>query len=554
MFTADGRFGVVFNGEIYNYKSLRQDLEQEGYEFRTNSDTEVLLYLFQANRERAVEKLNGIFAFAIWDTQERRLFLARDHLGIKPLYYFESGSDLVFASEIKSIFASGVCSPAPNDSAALEYFLFRNISGERTLFRGVRSLLPGHFMVADAKGTRIHKYWSPETNSQSPSIGKTLEESAEALEELLRDAVSAQMMSDVPLGTFCSGGVDSSLVTALAAEHAHAGLKTFSVGFHETSYDETEYARIVSKKYQTQHHEIRLTNEEFAEHLPKLIWHNDEPLNFANSIQIYAVSRLAREHVTVVLTGEGADELFGGYPRYHIPDLVNRLRLVPGPLRRGMSAIVGSVGGRRLQKLMGYMDQPLEEAIRCNSANLGHRWRRLLFPKGTAGVSEYRDRVLAATRGRSLLQRTSLLDQACYLVSILNRQDKMSMAASIESRVPLLDYRVVEFANGLPDSYRIRRGENKTILKRVAERYLPKEVVYRRKSGFGVPLAEWFRSDKGLGDLARQHLCAASGGELGGAIQLGEVLDEHRAGRVDHSELLWTALNFKLWQHTFGIA
>jgi asparagine synthase (glutamine-hydrolysing) len=553
MFTADGRLGIVFNGEIYNYKALRSDLQRAGYVFRSNSDTEVLLYLFQEHGEKSVEKLNGIFAFGIWDNKDRRLFLARDHLGVKPLYYFESSTEFVFASEIKSIFASKISSPNLNESAVREYFLFRQVAGERTLFRGVRSLLPGHAMVVGESGSRVLQYWRLGDGSASAKERRTLKDSVEELECLMRDAIKLQMMSDVPLGTFCSGGVDSSLVTALAAEHAHAGLNTFSVGFHESSYDETRYARLVSSKYRTQHHEVRLENEEFARYLPDLIWHNDEPLNFANSVQIFAISRLAREHVTVVLTGEGADELFGGYPRYHIPDLVNRFRLLPDPMGIAIARGTAQIGGRRWQKLMSYLGQPVEEAIRRNAANLAQYWIQRLFPEGTAGVSEYRDEALARTRGRSNVQRTLLLDQECYLVSILNRQDKMSMAASIESRVPILDYRIVEFANRLPDSHRIRYGQNKVVLKRVAERYLPKEVVYRRKSGFGVPLSEWFRANSGLGELARSRVAQEDLGELGASVQLGRILKEHRNGRRDHGEFLWTALSYILWKEAFGV-
>jgi asparagine synthase (glutamine-hydrolysing) len=553
MMTPDGDLCVVFNGEIYNYRTLRAELEARGCVFRTHSDTEVLLHLYREHGEQGVSRLNGIFAFAIWEKRRRRLFLARDHMGIKPLYYHAGPHGIVFASEIKSILASGEVAARCNVEAVPEYFAFRQVAGERTLFRDIQSLLPGHCMVVEDGTTAIRQYWSP--LGPAPQPGWSLDAAAEELDALLTDAVTMQMMSDVPLGTFCSGGIDSSLVTAICARAAGRSIDTYSVGFHEAAYDETSYARRVSGQYGTNHHELRLSNDEFAERLPRMIWHNDEPLNFANSVLIAALSELAKRRVTVVLTGEGADELFAGYPRYHIPTLVARLQRLPGWMRRALGAAIGIAGDRRLHKLGAHLERPMASVLLYNAATLEPDRFCALWPEADGRMSPYRLGLLQQLEAEdSWVRRVSLLDQHTYLVSILNRQDKMSMAASIESRVPLLDYRIVEFANGLPDHCRAGGRHTKRVLKRVAERYLPREVIYRRKSGFGVPLAEWFRAGSGLGKLAQQELADAPATELGDRIRVSRLLDEHRSGQQDHGELLWTMLNFVLWKKVFKVA
>jgi asparagine synthase (glutamine-hydrolysing) len=319
MTNEDETLWIVFNGEIYNFQNLREDLLNKGHTFKTKSDTEVILHLYEEKGEDCPAALNGIFAFAIWDKKNRSLFLARDHMGIKPFYYSETRDAFLFSSEIKSIVRSGHVEARCNEKVIPEYFIFRHVSGQNTLFQGIKSLLPAHSMVFKDGEVQTKDYWSPFPREKERHI--SFDVAAEELSWLIQDSVKKQLISDVPLGTFCSGGVDSSLVTAMASRLVGRPINTFSVGFHENGYDETVYARMVSEQYGTSHHEVRLTNEEFTELLPRMIWHNDEPLNFANSIQIYAISKLAKKHVTVVLTGEGADELFGGYPRYLLPKM-----------------------------------------------------------------------------------------------------------------------------------------------------------------------------------------------------------------------------------------
>jgi asparagine synthase (glutamine-hydrolysing) len=343
--------------------------------------------------------------------------------------------------------------------------------------------------------------------------------------------------------------VDSSLVTALAVRQKDGPVNTYSIGFDEPDYDESTYARLVADQCHTQHHELRLGNVQFSELFPRMVWHNDEPLNFANSIQIFALSQLARRQVTVVLTGEGSDELFAGYPRYRIPGLVGTYRRVPRPLRRLLASWFND---HRLDKLERFADVPADDVLVYNSSYL---------PMGTVGdtcpgllppaLAHRRESVRAtASLGLDAVGRVSLADQESFLVSILNRQDKMSMAASIESRVPFMDYRVVEFANSLPAAYKLRRGTGKAIVKDVARRVLPNQIVDRRKSGFGVPLDRWFRASDGLGERI-VALPDAPGADVFDRAALRRLIGEHRGGAADHSELLWAALNLSTWRETF---
>ena len=498
MSNADGSHWIVYNGETYNYRELRADLKKRGYQFRTESDTEVVLHLYAEYGRDCVRHMNGLFAFAIWDKNSQNLFLARDRLGIKPLYFAESSRGFTFASEIKALLAGGHCDADINDEAVFEYFMFRSISGERSLFRGVQSLLPGHHMVVDESGMDVKCYWDEHAGSE-PSVS-SVDEAAEHLDYLLMEAVSDRLMSEVPLGTFCSGGVDSSLVTAMAAKIKGDPINTFSVGFDDAGFDESEYARMVSTKYKTCHHEIRLTGKEFSQQLPELVRLNDEPLNFANSVHIYAVSKLAKEHVTVVLTGEGADELFLGYPRYHLPRISEKLDKVKWLAAPALAVAARTLGDHRLDKIRKNLALTRDERVLLNSATADVAQVDSILTASIAKNLDYRGQVAETTSmSRDVMSRLSIGDQKTYLVSILNRQDKMSMAASVEARVPFLDYRVAEFANHLASDLKTRGWRTKEIVKKVAEKYLPDEVVHRRKSGFGVPLAAYFRNPDGLG-------------------------------------------------------
>lgn len=553
MTNEDGTLWIAYNGEIYNFKPLREELIKKGHIFRTNSDTEVILHLYEEKGPACVNELNGMFAFAIWDKNSRTLFMARDRMGKKPLYYAATREAFLFSSEIKSLFKSGLLKAECNAHTLAEYFLFRHVSGENTMFNGVKNLLPGHTLTLKDGVIEIKKYWSLFPAMQRNGI--PFAEAEEHLSYLIQDAVKIRMVSDVPLGTFCSGGVDSSLVTAIAAKSVGHPINTFSVGFHEHDWDETSYAQMVSKQYGTIHHEIKLSNQEFAELLPKMIWHNDEPLNFANSVQMYAISKLAKEYVTVVLTGEGSDELFAGYPRYLIPKMLSLYQSMPAFMKKAFVSGLGLMNDHRAEKLKTYVHCPMQDVLLYNASFLKREFVSEILPKYHNGGFDFR--LESILRGNAIdldpITNLSILDQQNYLVSILMRQDKMSMAASVESRVPFLDYRIVEYANSLPENYKVKFFQGKYIVKKVAGRYLPDKIVHRKKSGFGVPLDRWFREPGGMGAIADSLLDNTNAGDIFDKKLLAVILSEHKSGMKDHSDILWEAVNFLLWSKAFNV-
>ena len=553
MSTADGRLTIVYNGEIYNYRQLRRELEAEGAQFRTNSDTEVILQLHALRGDKAASALNGIFAYALWDRDARHLRLVRDRAGIKPLYYAATPGGLAFGSEIKSLFASGLVAPALDSRHVAEYLLFRQVAGPQNLFRGVVSLPPGHVLdVTPAGPGQPRPYWW--AADRPAEFAGSYADAVDAVDFVLRESVERQLMAEVPLGTFCSGGIDSSLITALASRLAGKQINTFSVGFDEAGYDESDYARLAAQACGSRHHELRIGQARFAELLPRLIWHHDLPLNFANSVHIFAVSELARQHVTVVLTGEGADELFGGYPRYSIPRITELLSSTPSALRQPLAALLERLPDHRLRRVGSMLRRPLNDALLFNSTGIGAASveRLLGQPLGDTCLAVRRRLVAAAREAHpNVYGAVAHLDFETYLVSILNRQDKMSMATSLEARVPFLDNAVIDLARALPQGFKQTLRHRKRVLKDVARRYLPREIVDRRKSGFGVPLPEWFR---GTGPMSEMLDEAASSGELTELVardRMQAVIAEHRSATRDHGDLLWGLLNLGLWRRQY---
>ena len=377
----------------------------------------------------------------------------------------------------------------------------------------------------------------------------------DAVDGVLCEAVGRQLVADVPLGTFCSGGIDSSLVTAIACKLAGGEINTFSVGFEESAYDESAYARMAARACGSRHHEVQVTQARFAELLPKLVWHNDLPLNFANSVHIFAVSELAKRHVTVALTGEGADELFGGYPRYSVPRIAQLASVAPRGVRSSLAALMVRMGDHRVKKVGTMLTRPLAEALLFNSTGIRSQSVEDLLgqPLARDALDVRRGLVDAAiSRHPSPYAAVAELDFQTYLLSILNRQDKMSMATSLEARVPFLDNDVIDLARSLPQQFRQTLRTRKKVLKDVALRYLPREIVTRRKSGFGVPLAEWFRGEGPMAQLLRDVTSDRLLGEIVVKEQLDAMLAEHCRGAADHSELLWGVLNLGLWRSAYG--
>jgi asparagine synthase (glutamine-hydrolysing) len=541
----DGRYLLTYNGEVYNFLELRSELEGRGRRFRTHCDSEVILHAYAEWGESCVERFNGMFAFAVWDRVEQTLFAARDRAGKKPFYYAWHDDTFLFASEIKSIVAyDGFPAEVQGDNLA-EYLTFNFVSGDETLLRGVRCLPPGHVLTLRDGRLAIRGYWDVAV-PRKPQV-RNLSEAVERLEVLLEDAVRKRLISDVPLGTFNSGGIDSSLVTALVARQKGEGLHSFSVGFEEPDYDERRYANLLSRRYGTDHHEIVVTGEQFASELPRMIWYNDEPLNHPNSVQIFFVSRLAKEFVTVVLTGEGADELFGGYPRYLIPKLASATRNIP--FSRPALRLLGRLTGDHRPRLVAeFLDMPGKDAVLLNAALARSRNPSSFLSSGLPKDPLRTRRVLLEDTDWDPFTGCLYQDLKTYLVSILMRQDKMSMAASIESRIPFLDYRIIEYSYTLAPALKQKGLNTKFVLKTLARKYLPDEIVDRRKAGFGVPLEAWFRRESALGnymDVLRDPSVPM--------LDAGLVRRYVDAGPAQphYYETIWNLLNLELWYRLY---
>ncbi len=550
MTNEDSSVWIIYNGEIYNFQELRDDLISKGHQFKTRSDTEVLLHLYEEYQEGLVKHLNGMFAFAVWDKKSRKLLIVRDRLGVKPIYYMLDRETFIFASEIKSILKYLPEVPSINEPILAEYFSFRFPSGENTFFSGIKNLLPGHYLWWENGNIKINKYWDVEYESNDEE--KSDAYYIDALDELLADAISLRLISDVPLGTFNSGGVDSSLISSYVAKMTDFGLNTFSVGFDNKDYDERKYAHIVAKQYHTSHHDLVIDMQEYMNLLPKIIWHHDEPLNHAHSIQIFKISQLAKEYVTVVLTGEGSDELFAGYPRYNLLAFSRLGSLMS--IKLLVEAIAKILGNRKLRILSRFINYDKDESLVRNSEFVPLEYVSPLFNNGYFKKTlDRRYEILnSVSNSCSKLNRLLYLEQKTYLVSLLNRQDKMSMAASIESRVPFLDYRLVEFSFKVPERLKMSHLENKIIIKLLALKYLPRQIVFRKKSGFGVPISEWLRDAQGLRvylDLVREKDSITQ--TYFNPKLLSVIISEHQKRKVDHGEFLWALINFELWYRIF---
>ena len=558
---ADESVWIVFNGEIYNNPDVSRDLIASGRRYATRSDTETILHLYDIAGEGCVEGLRGMFAFALWDRSRRRLLLARDRLGIKPLYYAVTDGELVFGSEIKALLAAGI-RPALDESILPELLATGFVAGEATLFRGIRKLLPGCTLTWSAdEGVRIRQYWRPPVGVV-PADPPSFRDAARALRERLTDAVRSHLMSDVPLGMFLSGGVDSSGIAALMAGMMREPVRTFSVGFDEPDANELPYARTVAKAIGSEHREVVVSADEFFEVLPRMIWHEDEPLAFPSSIPLYFVSRLAAEDVKVVLTGEGSDELFLGYNRYRVTAWNRRLgrawdAVTPRAARRAVASGVQTLP-HALRRYAGRSFLGVGSSIRAlhyeNFAVFPEAQQRaLLANPGLVDGHDPWGTTLAhhADGGDDLLERLSYTDLQTYLVELCMKQDQMSMAASVESRVPFLDHLLVEDAAKIPTSYKLAGWQTKAVLKEALRGLVPPEIITRRKMGFPVPVGRWFRRRFAplaerltTGPLARRR-------GLFDPTAVARLVDEHARGTADHGMRLWLLANLEIWQRIF---
>jgi asparagine synthase (glutamine-hydrolysing) len=567
MANGDGSLQIVFNGEIYNHAEHRSNLEARGYVFATHSDTEAILHLYEEHGPRCVEHLRGMFAFAIWDRRRREMFLARDRLGVKPLYYVHAGDgSLYFASEIKAILAAGALRPELNLTALPDYLANRAASDDMTLFAAVRRLPPGHTLRWKDGKVDIECYWDAVPENPAQRSSRSPDEYIDEWRELFRTSVQLRLMSDVPLGMFLSGGIDSSAIAAVMSRMVKEPIKTFSVAFNDPEANELEYARLAARAFGTDHHEVLVEPSEFAAALPHLIWHEDEPIAHSASIPLYFVSQLAQRYVKVVLTGEGSDELLGGYYRYRTTLLnlsAGRLyhRFSTDGFRRVVRAAACGAAPdslrRKLSRTFLWRSPDADALYFDNFAVFPRHMQRDLFSRELQGRLEQVDPYASArhffdaNQSASLLQRLLYADIKTYLHELLMKQDQMSMAASIESRVPFLDHRLVEFSTALPDRLKIRGWTTKYVLREAMKGLLPEPILRRGKMGFPVPLGRWFRQDFRplLDELVVGERTVARG--LFRPEFLQRLVQEHVAGSANHAERLWTLVNFELWQRHF---
>jgi asparagine synthase (glutamine-hydrolysing) len=552
---------IVYNGEIYNHAELRAGLEPRGHRYRTKSDTETIVHLYEEYGRDCVKHLRGMFAFALWDRRSRKLFIARDRLGIKPLYYRYDGTTLLFGSEIKTILAYPGVKAEFNRRTLAEYLAFGYIAGNETMYAGIQKLAPGHTLELDESGKlTITPYW--DLSVQADDDGRPREYYIKTYRELLEECVGSHLMSDVPLGVFLSGGLDSSAVAALTTKIRKEPIETFSVGYGEKEFSELRYARQVAEHIGSMHHEVRLSREEFFGSLPRLIWHEDEPIVWPSSVSLYYVARLARERVTVVLTGEGSDETLAGYTRYAWTLMNARMdrvyrALTPGMLRRWVrdgihSAPIGATLRRKLEHtFLGRDGASWPSFFYDNfySAFSAHEGMELLSEeaRGFAGDAYAGSMQFWEKSAGDLLHRLLYTDIKTYLVELLMKQDQMSMAASIESRVPFLDHILVEFTARIPAQHSIRGLAGKFILKSAVEDLLPKDIVYRQKMGFPTPWAYWLAGPQlqALESMLLEPRTLARGWFKPDALK--KIFAEHRAGHRDHGNRIWRLLNLETW-------
>ena len=561
MTNEDGGVWITYNGEIYNHAAIRPILEAKGHRYQTRSDTETILHLYEEADERCVEQLRGMFAFALWDTTRRRLLLARDRLGIKPLYYTLTDRELLFASEIKAILAAGAMRPELDPLVLPEVLATRYVAGEGTFFRGIRKLQPGHTLTWSLPGgARVRRYWRLSVALDDNQAG--LRERAVDLEARLEHVVRSHLMSDVPLGLFLSGGLDSSGLAALMAPMVGERLRTFAVGFDDEATNELPYARLAAEAVGAQHHEVVVSPADFLAALPRLVWHEDEPLAFPSSVALNFVSQLASPHVKVVLTGEGSDELFMGYNWYRVTAWNERLgrvygALAPAPVRAGVRRVIAclphSMARYARRSFVALGTGPRELFYENFSVFSAAERRALLLDRGlTETVDPYRAQLRCfAEHPGSTLDRMSHADLQTYLVELLMKQDQMSMAASIESRVPFLDHELVEHVVRIPAQYKIRGVTTKAILREALRDRVPRAILRRRKLGFPVPFGRWARER--FAPLIRNTILGPRARARGVFVRepLERLVAEHEAGILNHADRLWLLLNLEIWQRIF---
>lgn len=553
----DGRrLSIVFNGEVYNFRQLRTELEALGHRFQTTSDTEIIMAAHAEWGPESAARLRGMFAHIIWEHDTGRMTVVRDRFGKKPVFIAERSEGTYFASEIKSILALPGFEARLNIGAVPNYLNYRYVPGPETFFEGVVKMPPASFAVCENGQVTIRRYWTTPDSRLTP-----VDEDGDVtgrFMDVLKQSVELRMIADVPFGAFLSGGIDSSAVVALMSQIASEPVKTFSVGFSEGEYSELKYAKEIADQFRTDHHELEVSSDTLMDWLPDLIGYRDAPVAEPSDIPIYLLSVEAQKTVKMVLTGEGSDELLAGYPKHKAEMYAARYHaLVPGFLHGGLARPLVNALPYRFRRIKTLFDSLSERDIRDRFP----RWFGVLGPAA-------RDRLLARAiasgesdqtpfeipAGISALRKLQHFDQTSWLPdNLLERGDRMTMAASIEGRMPFMDHQLAEFISSLPDSYRIRGGEDKWLLREGMRRILPESILNRPKVGFRVPVNEWFRTT--MRDWVRDHLSGpdSRSAPLYDGWELGRILDEHASARQNHEKLIWTLVSFELFLRRYGL-
>lgn len=557
MFDCSGRYGIVFNGEIYNYRELRKDLQSRGHRLSTQSDTEVIVHLYEELGPDCVHQLRGMFGFAIWDSKKRELFIARDRLGIKPVYFIEVNGSLIFASEIKALLEHPAVNASLDHQSLSQYLSLKYVPAPNTMFAGIRALEPGCSLHTRNGQIEISRYW--DISFQKRTSIKTDEEYAEELLQLLRESVGLRLRSDVPFGAFLSGGLDSSLIVGLMTEMLDEPVKTFSVGFDGAAgQDELPYAQQVADHFGCQHHSFKISARDFLDHAENVLWHMDQPISDHATVATYMLANLARQQVKMVLTGEGGDELFAGYARYEGERFSYLSKAVPAPLGRLLRSGAGMIPGLTRAKIALNALTIKDEAKRFANwfPMLNDDMKAALI---TGPMAEFK--AGAASVFRESLERcdaTEPLDRMLYTDSklwladfLLFRGDKLTMANSLEARVPLLDHKLVEFAASLPTNLKLRGRTRKFLLKKVAGKLLPESIVNRKKQGFPIPIDRWLRNEaRGLvNDMLAPDLVRRRG--LFDTGYVSKLVADHESGYFNYSKEIWGLVSVEMWMQTF---
>jgi len=560
----DGSIGAVLNGEIYNFRGLCDELRRAGHELSSDGDTEVIAHLAEDHAGvRLARKLDGMFAFAVWDRRRERLLLGRDRIGKKPLYYWRSPQTFVFASEIKGVLAHPDVPCQLDERAISAYLTFGYVPTPNTFFAGIKSLPPAHVLALEPGGEpAIERYWQlqvPGVDGAAESVELGLEEAAREVRARLQEAVSRRLIADVPLGAFLSGGIDSSAIVALMAGMIGEPVKTFTIGFEDRDgFDERPFARAVAKRFGTEHHES-VVHPDAVDLIDRLVWHHDQPFGDSSAVPTFLLGQVAREHVTVALAGDGGDELFGGYERFAAGIAVDRVLALPAGVRRAgkralgalpASGLRGRVG--RTQRFAARVDGGMPWAYLDWISYVPEPWRERLLPRPDGWArQDYADRWRGSEGARTLDRLLALNIETYLLDDLLVKMDRTSMAHGLEVRSPFLDTQLLEFVNHLAPALKVRGLSLKRVLKRAVADLLPKEILSRPKRGFGVPLDRWFRED--LDSYANSML--GPGGRIRGHVN-GEVLDqllaEHRSGAAEHGQAIWTLLTLELFLRRHG--